>query len=299
MSPKGRRYLWAATVAMSCGWAAGPPSGAGTKALVQQLTAGAPAVQREAAARLAEIGAPSIEPLVSALRHEDKRVRFHAAWALKQIGAPAAGALGQVLAGRHAEAKYPAAHALAGNSDPTLLEGWLVAADDPDWRVRYYAVRALGPLMADVRAQAVIERALKDEAAPVHQTAAGIAARHGNSDGIAGLAALMHPGVDATARFDAAFALWELKDTRAAPALVRGLTDGDPRVRHHCAWALGDLKAEAGAEALVHVLETSTDSTLKHYAAVSLKQITGQEFGYDTRKWRDWLRHRGGAGAEQ
>ena len=258
-------------------------------ALMQQLTAGARDAQRKAAAELAQIGADAVGPLVKALRHESKRVRFHAAWALKQIGAPAAVPLGKLLAGKEADAKYPAAYALAGVKEPSLLDGWLVAVRDPDPRVRYYAVRALGAY-EDPRADKALERALEDKAAFVSQTAAGVAARRGNAGGIDGLAALMQAGVDARARFDAAFALWKLKDKRAVPALIGGLDDSDARVRHHCAWALGNLKAANAAQALVDVLENSTDNTLKSYAVSSLRQITGQEFGFDTAKWRKWLK---------
>jgi len=282
--------LWTVVAALSSAWIAAAPAARDTAALMKQLTSGTGAAQREASSELVKAGASAVDPLINALCHEDKRVRFHAAWALKKIGGPAAGALGKVLAGSHAAAKYPAAYALAGVDDPGLLPGWLVAARDPDPRVRYYAVRALGA-MKDRRADDAIQRALKDETPLVHQTAAGIAARRGNPDGIAGLAALMHPGIDADTRFNAAFALWKLKDKRAVPALTHGLSDGESRVRHHCAWALGDLKAEEGATALVDVLQNSSDNTLKSYAAVSLKQITGQEFGLDTVKWREWLKH--------
>jgi len=281
--------LFAAALAVSNGLAAGAPEARDTAELMKQLTTGTRVAQRKASNELAAAGAAAVAPLVNALRHEDQRVRFHAAWGLKKIGKPAAAALGRVLAGDDAVAKYPAAYALAGTNEPSLLHGWLAAIEDRHFRVRYYAVRALSAA-EDPRAADAIQRALKDEAPLVRRAAAGAAARRGNVGGIEGLAALMHPGVDADTRFQAAFALWKLKDKRAAPALVRGLRDSSARVRHHCAWALGDLKAEAGAEALVGVLQSSSDNALKSYAAVSLRQITGQQFGLDTVKWREWLK---------
>jgi len=282
--------LWTAA-ALSGGWAAGAPATRDTAALIEQLTSGAPEAQRAASNELAAAGAAAVAPLVKALHHKEERVRFHAAWALRRIGKPAAEALGAVLAGSHAAAKHPAAYALAGVPEPSLLPSWLAAAEDSDFRVRYYAVRALGAL-EDPRVDDAVQRALQDEAALVRQAAAGVAARRGNPGGIAGLAALMHPGVDADSRFQAAFALWKLKDKRAVPALIGGLDDADPRVRHHCAWALGDLEAAAAAESLVDVLVRSSDNTLKSYATVSLKQITGQHFGFDTTRWREWLQRR-------
>lgn len=281
--------LCAAALAVSSRSAVGAPEARDTAELMKQLTTGTPVAQRKASNELAAAGAAAVGPLVNALRYQDQRVRFHAAWALKKIGKPAAAALGKVLAGDDAVAKYPAAYALAGTNEPSLLDGWLAAVEDRDFRVRYYAVRALSAA-EDPRVDNAIQRALKDDAPLVRRAAAGAAARRGNAGGIEGLAALMHPGVDADTRFQAAFALWKLKDKRAAPALVRGLSDSSARVRHHCAWALGDLKAEAGAEALVGVLQSSSDNALKSYAAVSLRQITGQQFGLDTVKWREWLK---------
>jgi len=280
---------WMATAVFLAAQAPAAPPSPDAAGLVQQIRTGDPQQQREASNALAKLGATAVEPLVDALRHEDERVRFHAAWALREIGEPAAKALGNVLAGKHTAATYPAAYALATTHDPDLLSRWVTAATDADFRVRYYAVRALARF-EDQRADNVIQRALKDEAPLVRQAAAGAAARRGSAGGIDGLAALMHPGIDADTRFRAAFSLWELKDLGTVPALVTGLSDANSRVRHHCAWALGDLKATAAAKPLVEALQRSTDDTLKHYAAVSLKQITGQEFGFDSTKWDEWLR---------
>lgn len=288
MSRGTARPLWTGAVLLCGLWAAAAPVPHDTVALMEQLRGGVPEAQRNAATALAKAGAAAVNPLIAALQDQDERVRFHAAWALKEIGKPAVQALGAVLAGDHAAARYPAAYALADSREKSLLPAWLTAVGDADFRVRYYAVRALSAL-DDPRVGVAIEGALADETPLVRQAAAGAAARAGNASGIEGLSALMHPGVDADTRFRAAFSLWELKDQRVVPALIRGLTDADPRVRHHCAWALGDLNANAGAKPLIAVLQDSSDDTLKSYAAASLKQITGQQFGFDAAKWRGWL----------
>ncbi len=281
-----------------CAFAACAQANESALSLLKQLEGGTPALQRAASQKLARLGAPAVEPLIRALHHKDRRVRYHAAWALKQIGNPAAAALAKALADEDVKARYPAAYALDGARGASLLPAWLAAARDADPRVRYYAVRALGHFKDDARAKAAVRRALKDASPLVRGAAAGAAARMGDAGGIEGLAALMTPGVDADTRFKAAFALWKLRDPRAAPALARGMNDPDPRVRHHCAWALGDLKAVSAVPALVDALQNSSDNTLKYYAANSLKQITGQAFGFDAAKWREWLRHQQSRGAQ-
>ncbi len=280
---------WLVVAVSAAWWPARACRAQDAAGLMKQLSTGGPAAQREASNKLAQLGPAAVDLLAKALRHPDKRVRYHAALALKQIGKPAASALAALLAGNDAQAKYPAAYALADVRDTSLLPAWLAAAKNPDPRVRYYAVRALGHFK-DPRAADAIRRALKDASPLVRGAAAGAAALMGDAGGIEGLAALMNPGVDADTRFKAAFALWKLRDLRAVPALARGMNDSVPRVRHHCAWALGDLKAKAAVMPLVNVLQNSSDNTLKYYAANSLKQITGQQFGFDAAKWREWLR---------
>lgn len=59
-------------------------------------------------------------------------------------------------------------------------------------------------------------------------------------------------------RRNAAVALGNLKDTRAVPALAQAVTDGDPIVRGHAAWALGQIGG-TGAKAALEAQLTNED----------------------------------------
>ena len=78
------------------------------------------------------------------LGNDNKRVSYTAAWALRKIGEPAGDALAGQLTGPDKHAHYPAAYALAPIKSFRRVEPWLKAMEDPDARVRYYAVTALG-----------------------------------------------------------------------------------------------------------------------------------------------------------
>ncbi len=56
-----------------------------------------------------------------------------------------------------------------------------------------------------------------------------------------------------------AIALGNSGDRRAVPVLVRALSDHEPLVRGHAAWALGRLGGEAAREALERALESETE----------------------------------------
>ena len=70
--------------------------------------------------------------------------------------------------------------------------------------------------------------------------------------------------------------------------LIRGLQDRSPRIRAHCTTALGSLGTVRGIEPLIKIIEVPVDSQQVSYAAKSLAQITGQEFGPDAKAWRQW-----------
>jgi epoxyqueuosine reductase len=60
-------------------------------------------------------------------------------------------------------------------------------------------------------------------------------------------------------RRNAAVALGNLGDSRAVPALVRALDDGDPIVRGHAAWALGRIGGAEAHDALRRLAQRETD----------------------------------------
>jgi hypothetical protein len=90
---------------------------------------------------LGRIGAPAVEPLLSALKDDDWRVRVGAARALGRIG------------------------------DSRAVKPLLSALKDDDWHVRVAAATALGRI-GDSRAVEPLIGALKDPGGPVRQSAA-------------------------------------------------------------------------------------------------------------------------------
>ena len=70
---------------------------------------------------------------------------------------------------------------------------------------------------------------------------------------------------------NAAVALGNWGDERAVPALVRALTDTEPLIQGHAAWALGRIGGQAARKALLDVLQSEIDPYVRHeiQAAVS------------------------------
>jgi hypothetical protein len=102
--------------------------------------------QLVAAANLARIGRPAIQPLSVALQGADPTELYfaHLADALARIPDPAATAiLMNHLKGTDRHARSRAAAALRWNIDPASLDGLIAALDDADEDVRGEAVRSL------------------------------------------------------------------------------------------------------------------------------------------------------------
>ncbi|MGH7409524.1 MAG: HEAT repeat domain-containing protein, partial [Candidatus Methylomirabilis sp.] len=60
-----------------------------------------------------------------------------------------------------------------------------------------------------------------------------------------------------------AVALGNLGSVEAVPALARALSDSDPLVRGHAAWALGRIGTREGRAALIEALRRETDPDAK------------------------------------
>jgi HEAT repeat protein len=85
--------------------------------------------------------------------------------------------------------------------------------------------------------------------------------------------------VDGPARGEVFLALGKLKDPRAEAALVRGLGDGDWRVRMNAAMALGPLGGTTAVAPLEKSLE-DPELVVREWSARSLEMITGRHVKY-------------------
>ena len=184
-------------------------------------------VRAEACSSLGELGEPSALPgLIKRLDDGAAPVRQNAAIALGTIGHPDAfDALATALADGPADLRFQAATSLAEIDQKKSYPLLVKALDDKDPQVVSAAALSLGAI-------AKVETSVRERT-------------------VAALKGILDHG-DASARFDIAYALAELKDPRGRPVLNVALTDPDR------AWdavtALGNLGTQDDVEALGRTL---------------------------------------------
>lgn len=89
-------------------------------------------------------------------------------------------------------------------------------------------------------------------------------------------------------RWYTASSLGEMKEVRAVEPLIGTLkNDKNGYVRAMAAWALGQIRDFRAIEPLIDAL-TDESSDVRKRAPLALKEITGQDFGKDPAKWREW-----------
>jgi HEAT repeat protein len=117
-------------------------------------------------------GHSGITELLAALHATEKRVRAQAAADLAAIGSPAVDPLVTTLRDPRWEVRYRAAEALGQIHDPRVCGVLITALEDPRDHVRYMAAKGLG-LQRCPGAVAGLCRALEDENEYVRRIAAG------------------------------------------------------------------------------------------------------------------------------
>lgn len=70
-----------------------------------------------------------------------------------------------------------------------------------------------------------------------------------------------------------AVALGNLKSVEAVPALIAALDDGEPLVRGHAAWALGEIGSQSALEALRRRLRTETNAGVQAEIDLAIVQL--------------------------
>lgn len=70
-----------------------------------------------------------------------------------------------------------------------------------------------------------------------------------------------------------AVALGNSKSQEAVPALITALDDGEPLVRGHVAWALGEIGSQPAAAALRHHLQSETDQAVRAEIEAAITQL--------------------------
>ena len=98
---------------------------------------------------------------------------------------------------------------------------------------------------------------------------------------------IISDGEPTSVRQEAVLALGKIGDARAVEPLCAALKDRSSNIRQHAASALGKIGDARAVEPLVDSLKNE-HAFVKRCAAKVLKKITGQEFGENQAKWRDW-----------
>jgi len=146
----------------------------------------------------------------------------------------------------------------AGPEEKERIAAGLAQAyrQEEDAALRAEIVRTLGRYPTAATLQ-VLRQAVTDSEADVRMAACEALALQGGPEAVELLASLVRGDVDPDVRLAAVRALGQTKDPRAKEALKYALTEGDP--------------------------------ALQRQAMLTLKEITGQDFGGNAKKWREYL----------
>lgn len=169
---------------------------------------------------------------------------------------------------RRAEAAYQ----MGIRGDPTFLPFLEQALGDPDSKVRWRSVQALGRMELPRKLHGVF-RLLKDEAARVRAAAATVLGQWGGDEAVQALSCLLDDP-DQEVRYRTIEALGEIRGlgTELLERIVSLLEDPDGNIRMHAALALGKCKYRPAARLLLKRLNDPLH-TVRGPAAWSLGEI--------------------------
>ena len=147
----------------------------------------------------------------------------------------------------------------------------LNALSDESWRVRRAAVKGMSQRAAPEAITALLSSVVENHHNPSLLNSALQVLASSDVDTLSPLLALLR-GPDPNLRMQAALALGEQRNGRAAGALIEALNDEDTNVRYHAIEALGKLKTAEAVDALTSIAE-SKDFFLAFVALDALAKI--------------------------
>jgi HEAT repeat protein len=130
----------------------------------------------------------------------------------------------------------------------------LNALSDDSWRVRRAAVKGMSQRSAPEAITALLSSVVENHHNPSLLNSALQVLASSDVDTLSPLLGLLR-GPDPDLRMQAALALGEQRDERAAGALIKALNDEDTNVRYHAIEALGKLKTTEAVDALTGIVE--------------------------------------------
>ncbi|MCD6338070.1 MAG: tRNA (N6-threonylcarbamoyladenosine(37)-N6)-methyltransferase TrmO [Verrucomicrobia bacterium] len=210
---------------------------------------------------------------------------------------------------------------------PEAVEKEFVRFDDPDQIViasRF--AQLLKKLRADQirEAKSRLRARLQSKIPEIRRRAALTLHSLGDDSGVAVMIRDMKEVTDQRDRNNIVVALRVMKDSRAVPALIDCAYDASPYIRSIALAALGELKAADAYEAIVehlhdyeteegdcfqtcpahlacyalgalgdkgaipHLIEALDHEETRAAACKTLGKLTGEQFGYDAAKWKQW-----------
>jgi len=183
------------------------------------------------------------------------------------------------------ELRAAAAHGLGQTGSAEAIESLRAALRDPSSRVRGDAAYALLALRA-VSTVPDLVAALSLETDTTTRNILVHALGEFGSEAVSFLSTALED-TDPRTRYLAALALGGTHDPAAADALLAATDDPEPSVRTAVLYALTALIGERAIPPLLKALDDQ-DAEVRYYAVKALTWSTGQQFGEDPTKWREW-----------
>ncbi len=223
--------------------------------LIQNLKSDNTDVRRRAVWALGEVSdIRAVEPLINALKDENRSIQVNVIDSLGKMGGLAVEPLLQALKNDDRAIRLNAAKALRKLKDPEAVELLIAALEDESAYVRLNAAKALGSIK-DPEAVIPLIEALED----------------GN----------------VYVRKNAVWSLGRIKDQMAIEHLIEMLNDRNPEVREAVVWAFRMMKDPLVISPLITVLEDEEEK-VSDSAVEALEEITGENFEKDIIKWNEW-----------
>lgn len=249
---------------------------AGHEALIEGLEHPLKEIRIQIGLLLAEYKEPKAIPiLIDALNSNDNDTCKNAITALTKVGLLAVPDLCRALNDDDRRVRHAAAEVLGEIGDTTAVSDLLKALNDISEDVRVSVAEALGKLKANIASQSLLE-VLKNtnNSFLFRGTAIMALANIGDANAASDISECLLNDNDENIRPFAAFALGEIRNTTALPALIAALDDPHFTVRQAAAYALGKIKDTSAIPALQKALHDS-NSRVRENIVYALGEIGG------------------------
>ena len=198
----------------------------------------------------AVVALPGLAPAQVPLDQEAPRGRFRDRYRAPQ-NAQKLNENVRKLKSEDAEERLQAIRGLGEINEPKAIEYLVAAANDPDMRIRIKAIDTLGHIKAKDATPLLIQQLfMRDTDVGTKQRILACLGKIGDTSATGPIMDFLSRDVDPALRGNAIFALGDIGDAKAVPALQAIANDGDPLLRGLATDSLRKIK-ERPAPALV------------------------------------------------